>query len=194
MLSAGDLWGMSRVELGGVLAAGHAIDPTALDDTAYRGVSLGLPAWVERLSWKTFQKVFHRDAGRLRGWNVRLEQTGLDGESTPMVRRGKPFTFGHFEVVALDGYRTARTVGGGLMIDYGRGGNRRFDPIGRLRDPIVAVNSGSAELLLGWSYLDLGAFRLGTPSFFSLELEGPLTHRADPPARQLALETKIEPM
>ena len=47
-----------------------------------------------------------------------------------------------------------------------------------MRDPIVAVNPGSADLLLGWSYLDLGRVQVGTPSFFSLERDVPLTHLA----------------
>ncbi len=182
MLTAADLWGMSRAQLGEVLAAGHSIDPATLDDTEYRGVSLGLPAWIERLSWKTFKKVFHRDeSGVLRGWNVRLEQTGLDGPSTPMQRKGKELTFGHYRVLAADGYKVPRSFEQGLMIDYGLGGNASFDPISRLRDPIVAVNPGSTDLLLGWSYADLGLFRLGTPSFFSLESDCPLTHRVAPP-------------
>jgi hypothetical protein len=30
------------------------------------------------------------------------------------------------------------------------------------------------ERLLGWTYLDLGVGRVGTPSYFVLEREGPL--------------------
>ena len=53
-----------------------------------------------------------------------------------------------------------------LLIDYGKSGTR---------DPLVAVKEGSSELLLGWTYLDLGVTRIGTPSFFVLEREGPLS-------------------
>ena len=146
----------------------------------------GLPGWIERLSWKTFQKVFHRDpkTGALRGWNVRLKQTGLDGESVPLTnRQGEPRTFGHYHVVPLTSrpLPRRRRLERGLLIDYGLGRNGRLDPIGRLRDPIVAVNPDSAELLLGWTYADLGLARVGTPSFFTLEREGPLSHRVAPP-------------
>jgi hypothetical protein len=44
----------------------------------------------------------------------------------------------------------------------------------RMRDPIVALHEGSVDLLLGWSYLDLGFWRMPTPSYFLLEREGPL--------------------
>lgn len=167
----------------GVLRDGYPIDPGELDDTEYRGVALGLPGFVERITWKTFQKTFHRDpaTGHLRGWNVRIEQRGIDADSVPLVKRGAPFTFGHYRVVPLDPARSPRGLRTGLLIDYGRGGNARLDPLAMARDPLVAVNPGSADLLLGWTWLEIGPMQLGTPSFFSLQRERPLTHRASPP-------------
>lgn len=179
-----DLLALDRQGLGRALAAGHDIDPRALDDMEYRGVSLGLPGFVERLTWKTFQKVFHRDpeTSRLRGWNVRIEQRGLDAPSVPLEKNGRPVTFGHYEVVGAPGAASPIRCDHGLLIDYGRGGNGRLDPTSRLRDPIVAVNAGSAALLLGWTYVDLGVKTVGTPSFFALTRERPLTHRVSPPS------------
>lgn len=179
-----DLLNLDRASLADLLRRGHPIDPRALDDTEYRGVSLGIPGIVESLTWKTFKKVFHRDAetGRLRGWNVRMEQHGLDGPWRPMMKRGQPLTFGHFVVVEPQAGEVPAGCDRGLLIDYGRGGNRRFDPVSRLRDPIVALEAGSAELLLGWSYLQIGARKVGTPSFFCLSRDVPLSHRAAPPA------------
>jgi hypothetical protein len=37
------------------------------------------------------------------------------------------------------------------------------------------VNAGSSDALLGWSYVDLGAWRVGTPSYFTLERDRPLS-------------------
>jgi hypothetical protein len=162
------------------LESGHAIDADALDDTEYRGVSLGLPSAIERLSWKTFKKVFHRDetTGALRGWNVRIEQTGdIHGPYTPMTRGNAPRTFGHYEVVDVTGHRMPCRVSG-LLIHYGLGKNGALDPIRRVRDPIVALEAGSVDLLLGWSYVDLGFTTVGTPSFFALSRDVPLTHVA----------------
>lgn len=172
---------LGRKELGELLATGHAIDAAALDDTEYRGISLGLPNVIERLSWKTFQKTFHRDpaTGALRGWNVRIEQRGLDAPSVPLRRKdGLPHTFGHYRVVPLG--RTPQPCGPGLLIHYGLGGNGRLDPMSRLRDPIVALEAGSVERLLGWTYVDLGPRQVGTPSYFLLEREGKLSHVAHP--------------
>jgi len=175
MPTRNELLSASRKELATLMQSGHPIAPGALDETEYRGTSLGLPAWVERLTWKTFRKTFHRDpaTGALRGWNVRLLQRGRGGRAEPILRGGVPVTFGHYVVVE------ERPVedGPGLLLHYGLGKNGRLDPVRLLRDPLVALEAGSAELLLGFTYLEAGPVRIGTPSFFTLEREGPLTYR-----------------
>lgn len=184
MKQARDFLDLSAKELGKALCEGHDFDPSELDDFEYRGISLGLWGWVEKLTWKKFMKTFHRDpsSGALRGWNVRIEQTPLDDPAwEPMIKKGDVFSFGHYEVVRRTGYRVPAPLERGVMIDYGRGGNGLFDPTRCMRDPLVAVNPGSSDLLLGWSYVDLGLFRFGTPSFFVLERHGPLSHHARPP-------------
>lgn len=180
--TAKDFLDMNRRDLAHALVSGHPIDPAALDDTQYRGISLGLPRFIERLSWKTFRKVFHRDpaTGSLRGWNVRLQQHGLDAPSVPMLRRGRPFTFGHFQVISPEGRPMPLGDYRGLLIDYGLAPHAPFDVTRFLRDPIVALNPGSVDLLLGFSYLEIGPWRFATRSFFTLELEGPL--EGPPPA------------
>jgi hypothetical protein len=186
VLTARDLAGATPAELRALLAAGQPIDPAALDDTEYLGTSLGLPAMIERLTWTTFKKVFHRDPdrGALRGWNVRIDQRAPGWRER--TRGGAPATFGHFAVVPLAGRRLPIACPAGLLLDYGRGGNGALDPIARLRDPIVAVAAGSADLLLGWSYLELGPMRVATPSFFTLERGGPIGHVARPARRPAA--------
>jgi len=175
-----DLLALDNPGLMRALEGGHPIDPAALDDMEYRGVSLGLPSTIERLSWKTFKKVFHRDpeTGALRGWNVRITQNGdIHGAYEPMMRGGKLRTFGHYEVVSTDGQKMPCDVDG-LLIHYGLGKNPALDPIRRVRDPLVAIEAGSTELLLGWSYVDLGLTTVGTPSFFALTRDVPLSHVA----------------
>ena len=131
MVRRDDIIGLGGPGLAARMAQGHPIDPAALDDTEYRGISLGLPALVERLSWKTFQKTFHRDpkTGDLRGWNVRLEQRGLDASSVALVKRSAPFTFGHYRVVPMGDRKTPRPVFPGLAIDYALGENGPFYPM-----------------------------------------------------------------
>lgn len=179
-MNAHQILSLSRDALRGMLEGGHPIDPRALDDAEYRGVSLGLPSPIVKLTWLTFRKTFHRDprTRALRGWNVRMQQAGLDGPRAPMLdRTGKPKCFGFYQVRDGRDYANMPVAAQhGLVIDYGLGDNPRLDPIRRGRDPLVALERGSVERLLGWTYLDLGVGRVGTPSYFLLEREGPLSY------------------
>ncbi len=157
---------------------GHPVDPRDLEGWAYRGTSLGLPRAVERLTWKTFQKTFYRDpaTGRLLGYNVRLEQDGIDAPSRPKLRGGLPVTEWYYEVVDPAGVPMPPGFDRGLVIDYARGDN----PPGVVRivkDPLVALAPGSADELLGVSYLVVGGRCVETPTYFTLEREA----RIDPP-------------
>lgn len=163
------LLGASPAQLATWFANGHPVAPEQLADAEYHGTSLGLPAWLEKLTWKQFTKVFVADRGRVRGWNVRVDQRA---PWTPRMRRGRPITFGHFAALADDGR---------LMLDYGRGGNRRIDPIGTLRDPIVALEPNRADRLLGVSLVDIAGTRLPTPAYFLLERGGPVRDIVSPP-------------
>lgn len=152
----------SPAALAAILAAGHPVAPEQLAGAEYLGTSLGLPAWLERVTWKTFAKAFVADGSRVRGWNVRVDQRA---PYAPRIRRGRPVTFGHFVVVR---------EGDTALLDYGAGSHRP-DPLRVLRDPLVALEPGSADRLLGCSLVDLAGVRLPTPSYFLLERRGPAT-------------------
>lgn len=169
-----------RLDAAGLRAAmqqGHPVQPADLVDFEYLGVSLGLPSLIEKLSWKTFVKVFVRgaDPGQFRGWNMRLKQTGLDGPVEPMTRAGLPLCFGPFAVLAHGGLDAPRPCAPGVLLDYGAG-SRGLDPARSLRDPLVALNPGDPTLLLGWSYVALGGLSLSTPSYFVLSRLGAPRH------------------
>jgi hypothetical protein len=177
-MRAKDLWGLSRGELSRVLAGGFAVDVEALRGASFRGVSLGLPGWLERLTWKEFRKEMFTDeaTGGVKGHNVRVssrpELVALeDGASPPSPRlaSGAPEVFGPFGVRPLradEGYPCRA----GVVLDYGMA-HPALHPMARLRDPLVALREGSTAVLLGASYLDLGGRLVATPSFFTLERE-----------------------
>lgn len=185
MVTVEELRAADRHALMGLLVGGHPVDPRALDDSMYRGISLGLPPWALRLTWTKFGKTFLRDpsSGELRGWNVRMRQDGLDAPWTPLRDSwGARRTFGHYRVVDPAGFRVWPGTDSGLLIHYGQGGNRRRDPLRLARDPLVALGEGSSDLLLGWTFLDPGRGPLvPTPAFFCLLRQGPLDHVASPP-------------
>jgi hypothetical protein len=164
-----------HAELRRRIVEGHPVDPAALEGYAFRGTSLGLPSFVERLTWKTFQKTFyrHRRTGKLVGWNVRLAQDGIDAPSRPKRRRGEPIVQWPYEVTESDGVPMPPGFDRGLVIDYGRAPNL---PQQRLvKDPLVALEAGNADALIGVSYVVIGGRCIETPTYFTLERD----HRID---------------
>lgn len=151
-------------------------DGDHLAGSLWHGYSLAMPAPLFALFGR-FGKSFHRDAdGRLRGWNTRMRQ-GVDGWH-PLVFRGKPVTYGHYEVVTEPEGTLAELYPGAVLIDYGLGGNRAWDPLGRVRDWVVQL---SDDLLLGRMYLSLGGRAVPTPSYFGLARGVPLTDLVSAP-------------
>lgn len=153
------------------MQGGHPVLGADLAGSAYLGVSLGIPHWVEKLAWTTFVKAFQKRPGsdEVEGWNVRLEQTGIEGDLAPKRRRdGSRLCFGRFLV--RDRVELPSGLGTGLLVDYGAV-PQGLDPIRFLRDPLVALSPDSTDWLLGWSYLDLG-IPVSTPSYFLLQRVG----------------------
>ncbi|APR80504.1 Hypothetical protein A7982_05851 [Minicystis rosea] len=158
------------------IVTGHAVDPKAIEGWAYRGTSLGLPGIIEKLTWKTFQKTFYRDpaTNRLLGWNVRLEQDGIDAPSRPKLAGGKPICVWHYEVVSPDGVPMPRGFDRGLVIDYGRADNPALASVNWMKDPLVALEPGNYDALLGVSYAVIGGRCIETPTYFTLERDQPI--------------------
>jgi len=154
-MTAAELGRLSNDELAEVMASAPAFDPVPLAGSVYRGTSLGLPGWIERLTWKKFAKAFAREGDRLRGWNIRVEQDALDRPWRPRRRAGAPITFGPFAV---------EITPAGVVLDYNVPGGL----LRALRDPLIALDD-DADLLLGRSLIAIGGRRLPTPSFFTLE-------------------------
>ena len=179
----------SPAELRERIVNGYPVDPAALEGWAYRGTSLGLPAIVQKVTWKTFQKTFYREpvpGGRLLGWNVRLEQDGIDAPSRPKRRDGQPVTEWHYEVVAPAGVPTPPGFDRGLIIDYSRGALPARGLMRWMKDPLVALAPDDADQLLGVSYLVVGGRCVETPTYFTLERDHPIDHlpwAAAPPLR-----------
>jgi hypothetical protein len=176
-LALEDLMAMNAKALHEVLLRGRALEPQKLAGNAFLGVDLSLPDIARKILWHTFRKTFTRDesTGDVRGWNVRMEQHGVNGARIPMRnRKGKPVTFGHYIVRSADGIEFPQNYRGAHYLDYGTAGNPFWD-IARLGfTPLVAVNEGSQNLLLGWEVFRVGGKFLPLPLYWALRLEGPL--------------------
>jgi hypothetical protein len=164
----------SRAELRRHIVEGHPVVPTAIEGYAYRGTSLGLPKVVELATWKTFQKTFWRHPdGRLVGWNVRLEQDGIDAPSRPKLKHGAPVIEWPYGVIRAEGVPMPEGFGRGLVIDYSLAPNPPQQLL--VKDPLVALTEGDFDALLGVSYLVIAGRSVETPTYFTLERD----HRID---------------
>jgi len=175
-LTVDDLLAMNHAQLTAIMMKAHPIDLESLDETMYLGVDLSLPKVMNMILWKTFRKTFHRDpeTGDLRGWNVRMEQTGWDGPGTPMTKDGKQIAFGHYKVMPTTGVRFPKDWNGKDYLDYGIAGNAKWDVAALGYCPLVQVNKDSSDLLMGWEIFKLGPLYFPLPDYWALQKEGPL--------------------
>lgn len=174
-----DLMTMNAAQLHAIVQRAEPLDLDALADTTYTGIDLSLPAWVTRLLWKSFRKTFHRDpqSGVIRGWNVKVQQTGWAQPPEPKRdAKGRPITFGHYVVRSAEGLPFPRGWKGPHFIDYRMAGNRFFDfPANAGYCPLVSVNAGSSELLLGWEIFNVAGIQIPLNDYWVLKREGPLS-------------------
>lgn len=177
-LGVRDVLALSPAELRAIIDAAAPLDLDALADTRYTGIDLSLPGWATALLWKTFRKTFHRDpaTGVLRGWNVKVAQTGWETPPEPLRDgRGRARTFGHYEVRSARGLPFPRGWEGAHYLDYRFAGNRFADwPSRAAYCPLVAVNPGSMDLLLGWEVFRIAGTNVPIPDHWLLVREGPL--------------------
>lgn len=185
-LTLEDLMAMDARALHGVLCRGHALDPDQLAGRQFLGVDLSLPRWARKILWHTFRKTFVRDepGGEVRGWNVRMEQHGVNGPRVPLKdRKGRPVTFGHYRVRSAEGIHFPGKWSGAHFLNYGAAGNPFWDLARLGYTPLVAVNEGSQALLLGWEVFKLGPAFLPMPLYWALRDEGPLEDVIPPPGK-----------
>jgi hypothetical protein len=165
---------LPQSELEAILKDGRRVPDDLLEGHLWHGLSLVMPQPLFSLFGR-FGKTFHRDDGRLRGWNVRMRQG--DGW-TPFTFRNKAVTYGFYDVESSPEGKLASAYPNAFLIDYGKAGNRAWDPLGRVRDWVVGVHD---DLLVGRMYLAFGGRSVPTPSYFALARGERLAEIATPP-------------
>ena len=180
-LELDDLMTMSGKELHAIMAAAHPIDPDAIVGKQFLGTDLSMPKIGQKILWQTFRKTFVRDEehGDVRGWNVRMEQRGIHGAQVPMRRKdGTPKSFAHYRLRSAEGRRWPRGWVGGHYLDYTIAGNPLAE--GLMTTPIVAVNEGSSDLILGWEIFSIGGRLIAPSMYWAIQADGPVQDLATP--------------
>ena len=167
-----ELASLSKRELEAVFAAGSPPEVAALTGFEYRGYNQ--PRAAALLGIRKFIKVFYVDGSqRPAGCNTPVAQNGLEAEWLARPSPDQPKRYAFFAVDAADPDAADQLRRRGVLLDYGRGGNRPYDVARILRDYLVRVESGSDDLLIGKAFFVLAGARLAD-SFFLIERYRPL--------------------
>lgn len=113
---------------------------------------------------KKFVKGFFRtEDGGVMGYNSPVKNNALDGRWHVAPKR-----FGFYEVAPVDPTALDNKYLHAVLLDYGKGGNKPYDPTSVLRDYLVQVDPNNPDLYLGKAYVAVGPLRIPT-NFFILE-------------------------
>lgn len=178
---------MSKQQVKEVFQRGFPIPIEDIGNSQYLGVDLGMPEWFHKLAWKTFRKTFYKDpdTGIIRGWNVKVEQTGYNFPLIPKKNsKGEELSFGHYHLLPAKGKKFPEGWEGENYLDYGVAGNPPLDVAALGYCPLVAVNEGSADLLLGWEVFKIGNLFVPLNDYWVLKKEGQLQVTVPPPVRK----------
>jgi len=163
---------LERIMVGGETPAVAAL-------VGYEYCGYNLAPHLSLLGIRKFVKAFFATPeGAVYGCNTPVAQNGLAGPWHARPDEARPRRYAFFRVTPVDPAARDNAYLHTLLLDYGRGGNPRYDPSRVLRDYLVRCVRGSDDLLLGKAYLALGPVRLAA-TFFVLErrrpLPGPIT-------------------
>lgn len=179
-----DLMDMNGRQLHRLLERGSPIDEDAIAGKQFLGSDLSMPRIGQKILWQTFRKCFVRDPehGDIRGWNVRMEQRGIHGAQVPKRNKsGELAEFAHYRLRSAQGIRWPKGWRGEQYFDYTIAGNPFGENLGFT--PVVAVNEGSSDLILGWEIFKVGGRLVAPPLYWAIQADGPVGHVAEPARR-----------
>lgn len=102
-----------------------------------------------------------------------MRQNGLGAEWIARPSPEQPRRYAFFLVEPPDPEAADRERRGAALLDYGQGGNPRYDISRILRDYVVRLRPGSDDLLLGKAYFVVAGTRLAH-SYFLIERYRPI--------------------
>jgi hypothetical protein len=162
----------SRAELERALQRGTTPEVDALIGWEFRGINTtppGSPPIARLAGIQKFVKGMFRAAdGRAMGYNSPVVQNALDGRWHTRPSDDAPKRFGFYELTSVDPTSRDNQYLHAILIDYGKGGNARWDITSGLRDYLVQVDANDPDLFLGKAYAAIGPARIPL-GFFVLE-------------------------
>ncbi|MEW6439586.1 MAG: hypothetical protein AB1640_01505 [bacterium] len=141
-----------------------------------------LPLITQVLGFRKFKKGFFLDEGQsveggeISGYNMVVEQDGLDAAWTAKPSESDPRRHSFFRVYKVRHSELDSLYPAALLLNYSMGSNPLWNPARTLRDYLVQVDPANPNLLLGKAYVALGTLR-AFPSFFVLERQNESSYK-----------------
>ncbi|HUH05408.1 MAG TPA: hypothetical protein VML75_25610 [Kofleriaceae bacterium] len=157
---------MSSRALETVFLRGQPPDVAQLVGWEFRGTNV--PGWAKLAGIKKFIKGFYLHDGDAYGYNCPVVQNGIQAPWIASPTDDDPKRFGFYRVAPVDATSRDNEYLHAVLLDYGRGGNKKLDPTAGLRDYLVRVDAENPDLYLGKAYYAVGPLRVAT-NFFLLE-------------------------
>jgi hypothetical protein len=158
---------MNNVELERVFLQGSTPDLAALAGWEFRG--LNVPGWAKLAGIKKFVKgFFDAGGGVVMGYNCPVAQNKIADTWNLQPSAFAPKRFGFYQVAPVDPQSKENKYLHAVLLNYGEGGNSKFDPSAGLRDYLVQVDHANRDVFLGKAFYAVGPARIAT-NFFILE-------------------------
>jgi hypothetical protein len=156
---------MSADELETVFLRGATPDLGQLVGWDFCGTNT--PPWARIAGIKKFVKGFFRKGDEVYGYNCPVAQNRLRAPWFARPSDESPKRFGFYKVAPVDPLARDNAYLHAVLLDYGKGGNKIWDPSAGLRDYLVQVDREDPDLYLGKAYYALGPARIEA-NFFVL--------------------------
>ena len=150
------------------------VTPALAGLVGYEFKGYNLPFVTQVLGFRKFKKGFFLESGQspeegeISGYNVVVEQNRLEDPWISKPSDTNPKRHGFYRVYKVRRSEVDDRYPNALLLNYGLGGNPRWNPAGLLRDYLVQVDPENPDVLLGKAYFAVGSMRM-FPSFFVLE-------------------------
>lgn len=132
---------------------------------------------LKAMGLQKFIKGFFQDGERVEGYNIPVQQNGLDAPWLDQPTPESPKRFAFYLVTQVDRESVDNLYTEALLLDYGASRRNPAYGIERLlRDYVVRPDPDNPDLLLGKAYLAVGTLRLPS-NFFVLERLHPTSWR-----------------
>jgi hypothetical protein len=157
----------SDAQLEKILRASKAPALESLVGYEWRGSNI---SWrIKLLGLQKFIKGFFREAESVVGYNIPVQQNGLDQPWLDRPTLESPKRFAFYLVTQVDRESVDNLYPKAILLDYGASHRNPANGIERLlRDYVVQPDPNNPDLLLGKAYLAVGPLRLPS-NFFVLE-------------------------